>query len=264
MLAKMKGSTPEGTPLYGAHTLMGLGSADSSHHVYQTILRMIPNMEIHPKHIAAFDEEMRRLFPAKGKKPAWPGVTNTEAAERFFASRPGSDASAFAKYMNAGRWKSAGFPDIGAVRFANTEPRLLNAPNLSSGYALSAIDLNGNIIKTPKHVHETYPAQIPSAGGYAGGFEAPVPAKLMFPEAYSKFPSKTSKGVPIDYESPGGTTLAQQSLMTKVPVQMANQQWLDNVMSHLESTKEKWGYKTGGDVIDHALSVVSSHKPHRR
>jgi hypothetical protein len=264
MLAKMKGSTPEGTPLYGAHTLMGLGSADSSHHVYQTILRMIPNMEIHPKHIAAFDEEMRRLFPAKGKKPDWPGVTNTEAAEKFFASRPGSDASAFAKYMNAGRWKSAGFPDIGAVRFANTEPRLLNAPNLSSGYALSAIDLNGNIIKTPKHVHETYPAQIPSAGGYAGGFEAPVPAKLMFPEAYSKFPLKTSKGAPIDYDSPGGTTLAQQSLMTKVPVQMADQQWLDNIMPHLESTKEKWGYKTGGDVIDHALSVVRHYTPRRR
>lgn len=49
-------------------------------------------------------------------------------------------------------------------------------------------------------------------------------------------------------------TMRQQALMTQVPVQRANQEWLDTVMSYIEANPRKWGYRKGSLAKSRAAS----------
>jgi len=257
---KIAAQTPEGTPAIGTHVAMGLGSVDSSHHAYEPILRMIPNSPIAQKHIDDFDDMMREALPATKKYPmAWPGIMNTKEAEQFFAGRPGTHASFFAKKIDSSRWQKAGFPDIGEVRFSASTPELLGAPRLSTGSAFSQVEPSGRIVTNPDLKHKTYPALIPSEGeGYMGGSSIPIPAKLMFSDFFKTMKTKDKSGKAINYDSPTGQTLFQQSLMTKVPFQDATQEWLDNIMEDRRQKQEQ-GFKKGGKVRS-ALMIAKGMK----
>jgi len=257
---KIAAQTPEGTPAIGTHVAMGLGSVDSSHHAYEPILRMIPNSPIAQKHIDDFDDMMREALPATKKYPmAWPGIMNTKEAEQFFAGRPGTHASFFAKKIDSSRWQKAGFPDIGEVRFSASTPELLGAPRLSTGSAFSQVEPSGRIVTNPDLKHKTYPALIPSEGeGYMGGSSTPIPAKLMFSDFFKTMKTKDKSGKAINYDSPTGQTLFQQSLMTKVPFQDATQEWLDNIMEDRRQKQEQ-GFKKGGKVRS-ALMIAKGMK----
>ena len=257
---KIAAQTPEGTPAIGTHVAMGLGSVDSSHHAYEPILRMIPNSPIQQKHIDEFDDMMREALPPSKKYPmAWPGIMNTEEAEQFFAGRPGTHASFFAKKIDSSKWQKAGFPDIGEVRFSASTPELLGAPRLSTGNAFSQVEPSGRIVTNPDLKHKTYPALIPSEGeGYMGGSSIPIPAKLMFSDFYKTMKTKDKSGKALDYDSPAGQTLFQQSLMTKVPYQDATQEWLDGIMEDRRQKQEQ-GFKKGGKVRS-ALMIAKGLK----
>ena len=257
---KIASQTPEGTPAIGTHVAMGLGSVDSSHHAYEPILRMIPHSPIQQKHIDEFDDMMREALPPSKKYPmAWPGIMNTEEAEQFFAGRPGTHASFFAKKIDSSKWQKAGFPDIGEVRFSASTPELLGAPRLSTGSAFSQVEPSGRIVTNPDLKHKTYPALIPSKDeGYMGGSSVPIPAKLMFSDFFKTLKTKDKSGKAIDYDSPAGQTLFQQSLMTKVPYQDATQEWLDNIMEHRRQKQER-GFKKGGKVRS-ALMIAKGLK----
>jgi hypothetical protein len=257
---KIASQTPEGTPAIGTHVAMGLGSVDSSHHAYEPILRMIPNSPIAQKHIEEFDNMMREALPPSNKYPsAWPGIMNTKEAEQFFASRPGTHASFFTKKIDSSKWQKAGFPDVGEVRFSASNPEMLGNPRLSTGHAFSEVEPSGRVISSPDLKHRTYPALIPSEGeGYLGGSSTPIPSNLMFSDFYKSLKTKDRSGKAIDYESPSGQTLAQQSLMTKVPYQDATQEWLDNIMEDRRQKQEQ-GFKKGGRVRS-ALMIAKELK----
>jgi hypothetical protein len=257
---KIASQTPEGTPAIGAHVAMGLGSVDSSHHAYEPILRMIPNSPIARKHIDEFDDMMREALPPTKQHPSvWPGIMNTKEAEQFFASRPGTHASFFAKKIDSSKWQKAGFPDIGEVRFSASKPELLGAPRLTAGHAFSEVEPSGRVIASPDLKHRTYPALIPLKGkGYLGGSSVPIPSRLMFSDLYKTLKTKDKSGKAIDYDSPAGQTLFQQSLMTKVPYQEASQEWLDNIMEDRRQKQER-GFKKGGKVRS-ALMIAKGMK----
>jgi hypothetical protein len=258
---KIASQTPEGTPAIGAHVAMGLGSVDSSHHAYEPIIRMIPNLPIAQKHIDEFDEMMRQTLPPTKRYPSvWPGIMKTKEVEQFFAGRPGTHASEFfAKKMDSKKWRDAGFPDIGEVRFSASKPELLGSPRLTAGHAFSEVEPSGRVIENPDLRHKTYPALIPSTGeGYLGGSSDPIPSKLMFRDFYKTLKTKDKSGKAIDYNSPAGQTLAQQSLMTKVPYQDATQEWLDGIMEDRRQ-KEERGFKMGGKIRS-ALMIAKGLK----
>lgn len=257
---KIAAQTPEGTPAIGTHVAMGLGSVDSSHHAYEPILRMIPNSPIAQKHIEEFDEMMRQELPPTKQHPiAWPGIMNTKEAEQFFASRPGTHASFFVKKIDSSKWQKAGFPDVGEMRFSASNPELLGAPRLSTGHAFSEVEPTGRVISQPDLKHKTYPALIPTTGeGYLGGSSDLIPSKLMFRDFYKTLKAKDKSGKAIDYDSPAGQTLAQQSLMTKVPYQDATQEWLDGIMEDRRQ-KEERGFKKGGKIRS-ALMIAKGLK----
>ena len=257
---KIAAQTPEGVPAIGTHVAMGLGSVDSSHHAYEPILRMIPNSPIAQRHVDEFDEMMRQELPATKQHPiAWPGIMNTKEAEQFFASRPGTHASFFVKKIDSSKWQKAGFPDVGEVRFSASNPELLGSPRLTTGHAFSEVEPSGRVIENPDLKHKTYPALIPSTGeGYLGGSSDPIPSKLMFRDFYKTLKTKDKSGKTIDYDSPAGQTLAQQSLMTKVPYQDATQEWLDGIMEDRRQ-KEERGFKKGGKIRS-ALMIAKGLK----
>jgi hypothetical protein len=257
---KIAMQTPEGTPAIGTFVSMGLGSVDSSHHAYQPILRQIPTAKIAKKDIEEFDEMMRQALPPSKQHPTvWPGVMNTKEAEQFFASRPGTHASFFAKKIDSRKWQNAGFPDIGEVRFSASTPSLLGAPRLSAGHAFSEVEPSGRVISDPDLRHITYPTLIPIEGeGYLGGSSTPIPSRLMFRDFYKTLKTKNKSGKAIDYDSPAGQTLAQHSMMTKVPYQDATQEWLDSIMEDRRQ-KEERGYKKGGKVRS-ALMIAKGMK----
>ena len=257
---KIATQTPEGRPAIGTHVAMGLGSVDSSHHAYEPILRMIPNSPIAQRHVDEFDEMMRQKLPATKQHPiAWPGIMNTKEAEQFFASRPGTHASFFVKKIDSSKWQKAGFPDVGEARFSASNPELLGSPRLTTGHAFSEVEPSGRVIKNPDLKHKTYPALIPSTGeGYLGGSSNPIPSNLMFRDFYKTLKTKDKSGKAIDYDSPAGQTLAQQSLMTKVPYQDATQEWLDGIMEDRRQKQER-GFKKGGKVRS-ALMIAKGLK----
>ena len=257
---KIATQTPEGRPAIGTHVAMGLGSVDSSHHAYEPILRMIPNSPIAQRHVDEFDEMMRQKLPATKQHPiAWPGIMNTKEAEQFFASRPGTHASFFVKKIDSSKWQKAGFPDVGEARFSASNPELLGSPRLTTGHAFSEVEPSGRVIKNPDLKHKTYPALIPSTGeGYLGGSSNPIPSNLMFRDFYKTLKTKDKSGKAIDYDSPSGQTLAQQSLMTKVPYQDATQEWLDGIMEDRRQKQER-GFKKGGKVRS-ALMIAKGLK----
>ena len=257
---KIATQTPEGRPAIGTHVAMGLGSVDSSHHAYEPILRMIPNSPIAQRHVDEFDEMMRQKLPATKQHPiAWPGIMNTKEAEQFFASRPGTHASFFVKKIDSSKWQKAGFPDVGEARFSASNPELLGSPRLTAGHAFSEVEPSGRVIKNPDLKHKTYPALIPSTGeGYLGGSSNPIPSNLMFRDFYKTLKTKDKSGKAIDYDSPAGQTLAQQSLMTKVPYQDATQEWLDGIMEDRRQKQEQ-GFKKGGKVRS-ALMIAKGLK----
>jgi hypothetical protein len=230
---------PEERPAYLSHTVMGLPSSDSSHMMAQTLIRMLPSAKLSKEAVEKFNTRMRRL------DPKWPGIENHEAVEKHLLEPAiGTNISRFVKELDKGMWRKLGFPDVGQARFAVTEKRLLGAPQGSSGFALSKVKRTPELVKNPREVHETYAGVIPSEG-YAGGFRHQIPAKVMFREWWERQRPETQLN----------PTLSQHSLMTQLPSQVADQQWLDEIMKHQESNKKKWGYKDGGPV-DKALQLA--------
>jgi spore germination cell wall hydrolase CwlJ-like protein len=230
---------PEDAPLYMSHTIMGYPSLDSTQMMAQSILRQIEPTRgrINPEAAEGFDRYVRRFHPE------WPGILNPEDAERFLkTNEAGTRTSSILQALDKAEGQKGGLPSLGAARLAVMEPRLISADQLSSGFSISRLDprLRGKDV-----AHETYTT--PMFGEYMGGTEYQIPARLMFPDWYkSMSPTYLEKATgKIKETSP---TMYQQGLLTKVPVQKATQEWLDNIMSHIEKNGRKWGYRYGGEA----------------
>ena len=246
LMNKIAGQTSDDAPVYMSHTLMGLDSVDSSHMMAQALLRQISTNKGNIDKAAA--EKVDGFISRHIKN--WPGILNTEAVEQFLMREktPGTYSSILAKALDKAGPRKGGFPDVGAARFAVTDPRLLSADQLASGYTFSRLNPRGALFRKERP-HETYPVNLPSAGeGYAGGFRNQVPAEVMFSDWARGMKAVDKNNNPLT------PTMKQQALMTQVPVQRANQEWLDTVMSYIEANPRKWGYRKGGLARSRAAS----------
>jgi len=253
ILKQIREQAPEGAPVYMSHTVMGLPASDSSHMMASAILRQIEGAKgkIDPVAAAKLDLFLEKKFPN------WPGIMNPVAAEQYLAGKPGKWSTEFAKALDRSAMIKGKLPDVGETRLAITDPRLISAEQLASGYALSKLDPNAPVF-TKGLKHGTYGGKLPSESGYEGGFRFQVPSEIMFPDWASKLPVTTKRGLPPS------ATEKQQALMTQTPVQKANQQWLDSVMGYIEANPRPWGYRDGGrtsgnDAVGNALSAAREH-----
>lgn len=228
-------------PVYGAHVAMGIKAADSSHMMLHSVLHQVPSLKIKAADIKAFDKEMKEKFPATDQFPMpWPGIKNIEAVHDFFYNqpgnikeRPGKHVSEFVQNMDSVRWRSKGFPDVGAARFANTDPYLLAEPQLATGASLARLDPSTRRLQEnrPERSHGTYTHGMP--GEYAGRFKALVPGEELF------------KGL---YGASDTPTTIQHALMTKMPAVKVDQRVVDLVKGAEEERMRRYGFNTGGAV----------------
>lgn len=240
---KLNEAAKGGDPVYTTPVFMGASSANSSHMVGAPLIRMIPNLPISQADKLAFDAMMSERFPG------WPGINNTEAAEKFMYSGnvPGSAISRFIDYASAKKWKGAGFPDTSEIMFSAMDPRLVGVPQGSTGMGFKEFDPGKEVIVKGPESHPDYPASIPGKE-YAGGFKYQVPQSLMMSDWW--------KSLKPELRLPENATKAQHTLMTQIPSQKATPEWADRILEHWEKNPKPWGYADGGEVEDDIYHAV--------
>lgn len=210
---KIREASKVSNDVYMPYVAMGHGSMDFNTMMSDALLEQMRAGKISKKAISAFDDAVR------AQRPEWLGVNHAGARAQLDAT--GELRHAFVDRMGLDEFQGKGFPDIASTRFALTEPSLLDAPFNSAGYSVAKVDPNGIVTRNPAVPHSTYDSQI--AGQYAGGLLRSVPRDVMFPEWYN---ARRAAGLPESAD--------HRSFDLVKPIQKADQQWLDGIMSYLE------------------------------
>lgn len=198
-----------GKPVYGVHVAMSPVGGDFARMTTRPLLDMAQQAKIKRADLKLFDEEMRGETAGR-----WPGLM--KAGDDWLASAPGVDRATLAQTMHLARYQKAGFPDVGSLRKAITEPELVNRPMLTTGRTVGQFDPMG---KLSPGAHDTYGTQI--AGDYVGDLGA-LPLEAVFPDFVASRPPRE----PLPHTG--------KTLQTKPDImQEADQRWLDNLMQHL-------------------------------
>ena len=202
--------------VYMVYTPMSHVGGDFSTMMSDALLEQIKGGKITKKAKKEFDTEVRKF------RPEWKGVDNPEARDQLNAN--GALRHAFIDRMTLDQFKTAGFPDLPTTRAAITEQSLMDAPIHAGGFSIAKMDPTGRIITDSPAPHTTYNTQL--AGQYVGGFEQPIPRELMFSDFTQ---ARRASGT-----DPAGDI---RSFQLSNPVQQATQQWVDNLMRFMESTR---------------------------
>ena len=179
------GGRPAVTPM-----TMGPAGGDFSMHQTMNLVQMIQGMlgDIDPDFVplAGAAKNNKRLLP-EGM-----GLLSPELTE-YVAGLNGGQRATLMKSLDTSPALQAGVPSVGAVRWASTDPNLLDVPSLSSGYRVfepktkDFFTLPGN--------HASYDTAVDRVGDNMTMGNDLRPWYLQFPdEAYPKILSSTPKG----------------------------------------------------------------------
>jgi hypothetical protein len=159
----------------------------------------------------------------------WPGMDNPDL-DALLASMPGPYRSTMAKVMDKSMYRKGNMPDISALRFATTEPDLLHAPSLSTGYSVAKLDPSGAAIPSG---HADYDTAIKGLG-YQGGARTHIPWNMFWREF-----AKTR---------PEGENFAhtQKAFLTQMPLQKIDAQLVDTIKKYEEEAVRR-GNPFGND-----------------
>lgn len=158
-----------------------------------------------------------------------PGVYDQIMGRGTF-SREGSGElrKAIVEEMSADSWQQKGFPVYRDTMDAVNQPELARLGRGDAGYAM--FESSPNELLRPELEHLSYDTTIP--GNAFGGFEAPVPARMMFPETFRRLDRSTNRwGNPMTESDKLG------SLMMKKHYEPFGQKWVDDVSRYLESAR---------------------------
>ena len=121
------------------------------------------------------------------------------------------------------RSDAPGFADVGASRFASTDPDLMYDPAFSAGKAFMSIDPTGRVVSNPAHPHPSYDTFIPAAPGtghgYLGRLEYELPPELHFKHYLENEIKPELRGKPLDKQT--------MSLLRQHPTVVATPEWVD-------------------------------------
>ena len=205
-----------GQDILATHMPMGYAGGDFAKMMTQPTLDLMKSAEVPRAIKQAFDAEMAE------KVKGWPGIDKVDMAW-FDQPGKGGARATLAKLMDTGRYQKEGFPDIGSIRKSVIEPELMNVPSLYGGYNIGKVD-PGRVITDPKLPHETYSHQL--GGQYLGGLAQSVPPEILFPDVM--------KSLRSDLTLPQ----VQRKFEMGNVSQDLNQQWVDNIMHHLEQSRQ--------------------------
>ena len=162
----------------------------------------------------------------------FPGVDAINL-EAYLDAASGDLRKQFIRLMDKSTARKAGFPNVGAVRRAVTDPELYDTPTFSEGVSFGLLDVNRPIIENPLFPHTTYSGQLRAGpvpnqrGGYMGSLldGGLAPQGTFFPQSYNALASQIDKsGNPLTAQN---IKYAQER---QLPTQMVDQEMLDNLM----------------------------------
>lgn len=222
---KAKAAADRGYEPIFTYVAQGPESGDFSHHMQDLVLGQLDPRKMDPNLAAKIDKRMREVQTASGDtfapKPEWVGVQSPDAAARMRARA--DERVKLIKEMDAAAYRGApGFADIGASRFASTEPSLMFDPSFSAGRSFMSIDPTGRVITSPANPHPSYDTFIPAAPGghgYLGRLEYELPPEVHFKNYLENEIKPELRGKPLDKQT--------MSLLRKHPTVEATPEWVD-------------------------------------
>jgi len=179
---KVREEANAGFDPYLSYVAMGSRSGDYSHHMTDALLGLLPSSKAKAATIKEFDNQMRTNTANKWAPYAdWPGLKSPNLQEYLYGGGPGKARTKVAELMGQSSFQGAGMPDVGAARFAITDPSLLHAADYSAGRTIAKLDPSGRIIYSPAVPHKSYRHQLAADPevGYVGGFEYDVPMRVI-------------------------------------------------------------------------------------
>lgn len=217
---------PEGLRAVLAYMPMGERSGDFSKHMSDvygaaTQATMAGNRGPSARNVSAIDALIAERFPKLSNAPS----VASKSFPQWLSGQKGGQRAQLIKAFDTADFKALGMPDVSAVRFAITNPDLVNADALSVGYRMSAPDASGGIIRSAEHPsYGAYLPMMPETTNMTLGFDLPwwIGARdTALPKIAAG--KGVSYALPKDIKSYMGNPRISQTL---------DQQWVDEASTY--------------------------------
>jgi hypothetical protein len=269
---KIRAAEEAGKEVFGVLSPMGPVAVDSSHNMFDALMAQIPNANIDPKDMDAFDDAIKRGEHLEAKHrnnpkimeslQQWPGIASAKETSDF--ARPsskkisGENRSLIVKFMGLDKWQKRGFPEVGMTRVAITNPDLVGIGGNKLGYRIAKLS-SKPVLKTGRvFEHSTYP--VDTFGEYLQDVPL-VERHDATPDVTDQIITTPYKGDiiahPYSADDRGRGTYRQLFEQQK-QMQPVNQRMLDSIMS-ADERKQQLGFKKGGTVRS-ALMIAKGLK----
>jgi hypothetical protein len=136
--------------------------------------------------------------------------------ERKIWEMGGGYRSSIAKAFDTAALKKMGVPDVASVRYAATQPELLNSPNLASGFSIAKVDPEASFVRSG---HTTYPSGMAGLG-YQGGSQVDIPFDLFWRDFMKTRPPAESGAH------------RQRAFTMQMPMQKVDPEWVDTISQY--------------------------------
>jgi hypothetical protein len=212
--------------VYLANVLMGLEGADFSHMVANPLVDLARQRGFSKTEAEMVDDAIRKSIvqslPSKApidKKTAyanqWPGIMHPDL-DQLIWKMGGPYRSSIAKAFDTKPMKDLGVPDVASIRYAATQPELLNSPNLSTGFSIAKVNPGAPAVSSG---HTTYPVGLPGLG-YVGGSQTDIPFKMFWRDFMKTRPEVEN------------LSHRQRAFTMQIPVQKADPEWVDTISNY--------------------------------
>jgi hypothetical protein len=174
-----EGRTPFFTP-----AVMAKGSGDSSPQVANTAYQVVSQSEPSKATMTEINKQVKKEIGEIKGQPAfkYPGFNSDELPD-WLAQSGGNFRGAFVRGLDKGSVQERpGMPDIGEVRYANTDPRLRNTPVGASGLFVAKMAPELGAIEDS--LHSNYPSSILGPASGLGSLGGSVPFHLIGPDLH--------------------------------------------------------------------------------
>ena len=209
-----------GRDVVGLTVAMGPDAVDFATFTGQALGEMLPSAKIKKSAAKSMDAFMRK------KDPSWPGVQSEKIGE-YLAKMPPETRKTFIREVEKAPYQSAGFPSVGAVRKAVTEPGLYDVPSGAAGFAAGQFD-EGGLLLNPSVPHSTYDKAI--TGEYLGQMPL-MHQSQIWRDAYKAMEGKMAGDLPFNEAH------RTYEMKTKLPGQLFDAQLVDSLSSYIEQRR---------------------------
>lgn len=231
-------------PVLAVYNRMGRESTNFSTPIADAMQQQIGRLPIKKADKAQFDAELRAQYPE------WVGLDDPRALDQlmgegeFAGKTPGQMRTAYTTIMGKQGYQQKGFPTYKEALDAANIEELTSQPFGASGISMYRPDTDAAV--RPIDFHRSYDTGMP--GQYTGGLQESVPFRVMFPDIYNRLRTEMTK--PASGRAPAPLTNEQAIVAANIRGdnvgQVANQRWLDNIRTYLETGKSLYSTPTGG------------------